>query len=124
MSIEPKAKETLAKFCAFGPDCAEYATEDCMANPPGAPPMPIGAMIGTMAAMKGGPFPGWKSLYFEDDTYPKKNPDGTYSALTQQCPGPMKADFPEFGARSAPATSLSPLSLCRLTPCERGCPLF
>ena len=102
MPIEPQAKKTLAGFCAFGPDLADYATVDCMANPPGAPPMPIGQMLATMGAMKNGPFPGWKSKMLEDGTYPRKNADGTYSVLTQQLPGPMKADFPELGAH-APA---------------------
>ena len=93
MQTEPEIISLLEKFCTFGPDAASYATEDAVLNPPGAPPMPIGVMMGMMDAMKGSTFPGWQSK-FHGAT---KNADGTYAVLTQQLPGPMKADFPAMG---------------------------
>ena len=52
-AAEPEAIATLSKFCKFGDDFAEYATEDCMMNPPGAPPMPVAVMGGMMAGLRG-----------------------------------------------------------------------
>merc|ERR1719375_1579862 len=83
----------LEKFCAFaGGESAALATEDCLMNPPGAPPMPMAQVVGMMEACKV-TFPGWKSKFHGA----VKNADGTYSVLTQQCLGPMKADFPAMG---------------------------
>ena len=92
-AAEPEALATLSKFCAFGDDCAEYATEDCLMNPPGAPPMPVAVMTGMMAGLRASCWPTWKSK-FHGAT---KNADGTYNVLTQQCLGPMAADFPAMG---------------------------
>ena len=49
-------------------------------------------MAGMMAGMKT-TWPGWESKYWGAT----KNADGTYTVLTQQCLGPMKADFPAMG---------------------------
>ena len=92
-AAEPEALATLSKFCAFGDDCAEYATDDCLMNPPGAPPMPVAVMTGMMAGLRASCWPTWKSK-FHGAT---KNADGTYNVLTQQCLGPMAADFPAMG---------------------------
>ena len=82
VAVEPEVNDLVQKFCAFGPDTASYCTEDCLMNPPGAPPMPVPVMLGMMDAMKG-TFPDWKSLMHGVT----KNLDGTYSVLTQQCLG-------------------------------------
>ena len=92
-AAEPEALATISKFCAFGDDCAEYATDDCLMNPPGAPPMPVAVMTGMMAGLRASCWPTWKSK-FHGAT---KNADGTYNVLTQQCLGPMAADFPAMG---------------------------
>ena len=54
--------------------------------------MPIGVMIGMMGGLKG-TWPSWESKMLGVT----KNKDGTYSVLTQQVLGPMKADFPAMG---------------------------
>ena len=104
-AAEPEVTEMLAKFCKFDSGCYEYATEDCVLNPPGAPPTPIKDMVGMMDALKAGPFPDWNSK-FHGAT---KNADGTYSVLTQQCVGTMKGDFPAIGAhQNACCTQCTP----------------
>lgn len=90
--VEPEVLDMLSKFCKFDAEATQYADKDCMLNPPGAPPMPFEAVNGMMAAMKG-PWPAWESKFHGAS----KNPDGTYAVLTQQCPGPMKGDFPAMG---------------------------
>ena len=47
--VEPEVDELLKNFCKFEADMAKYTTEDCMMNPPGAPPMPVEMMAGMMA---------------------------------------------------------------------------
>jgi len=84
----------LEKFCKFDEESMSVAAEGCMMNPPGAPPMPIGDMMGMMGALKAGPFPKWTAKFHGVE---KKNDDGTYSVLTQQCPGALAADFPAMG---------------------------
>ena len=93
LAAEPEVVELLKNFCKFDSEALKLAAEDAVVNPPGAPPMPVGVMMGMMDAMKGSTFPNWKS-HCHGVT---KNPDGTYRVLTQQCPGPMKADFPAMG---------------------------
>lgn len=90
--VEPEVLALLSKFTEFTAESAELATDDCLLNPPGAPAMPLAAMLGMMEACKV-PFPNWCSKFYGAI----KNADGTYSVLTQQCLGPMKADFPAMG---------------------------
>ena len=54
--------------------------------------MPMTVMNDMMNSMRT-TFPNWVSK-FHGAT---KNADGTYAVLTQQCLGPMKADFPAMG---------------------------
>lgn len=90
---EPEVVAMLEKFCSFsGEESAAYATDDCLFNPPGAPPMPIADVLGMMAGSKQA-FPRWESKFWGA----LKNADGTYTVLTQQCLGPMLGDFPAMG---------------------------
>ena len=63
------------------------SAEGCEFGPPGAPPLPIDAMLGICKNMVGA-LPDWKSLCLGIE----KNEDGTYTVLTQQCCGAMKAE--------------------------------
>ena len=67
----------------------EVSAEGCEFGPPGAPPLPIDAMLGICKNMVGA-LPDWKSLCLGIE----KNEDGTYTVLTQQVCGAMKADLP------------------------------
>ena len=71
---------------------AAYASEDCIFNPPGAPAMPLGDVLGMMGAMKKA-FPDWHSVVSSC----VENGDGTVTAITQQCIGTMQADLPAMG---------------------------
>ena len=79
------------KFCTGLADgsAKEQCAEGCDMGPPGAPPLPMNAMLGICAKMTVA-FPDWKSLCLGIT----KNDDGTYSVLTQQVIGAMKADLP------------------------------
>ena len=66
------------------------SAEGCEFGPPGAPPLPVDAMLAISAQGMGVAFPDWKSLCLGIE----KNEDGTYTVLTQQCCGAMKADLP------------------------------
>lgn len=68
-------------------------TDDCMFNPPGAPPMPMEAMMGMMAGMKS-VWPDWTSRL----CFIEAGPDAdTFIVGTQQVIGVMKGDFPAMG---------------------------
>ena len=66
------------------------SAEGCEFGPPGAPPLPVDAMLAISAKGMGVAFPDWKSLCLGIE----KNADGTYTVLTQQVLGAMKGDFP------------------------------
>ena len=66
------------------------SAEGCEFGPPGAPPLPVDAMLAISAQGMGVAFPDWKSLCLGIE----KNEDGTYTVLTQQVLGAMKGDFP------------------------------
>ena len=66
------------------------SAEGCEFGPPGAPPLPVDAMLDISAKGMGVAFPDWKSLCLGIE----KNEDGTYTVLTQQVLGAMKGDFP------------------------------
>ena len=66
------------------------SAEGCEFGPPGAPPLPVDAMLAISAQGMGVAFPDWKSLCLGIE----KNEDGTYTVLTQQLLGAMKGDFP------------------------------
>ena len=66
------------------------SAEGCEFGPPGAPPLPVDAMLAISAQGMGVAFPDWKSLCLGIE----KNEDGTYTVLTQQVCGAMKADLP------------------------------
>ena len=66
------------------------SAEGCEFGPPGAPPLPVDAMLAISAKGMGVAFPDWKSLCLGIE----KNEDGTYTVLTQQVCGAMKADLP------------------------------
>ena len=66
------------------------SAEGCEFGPPGAPPLPIDAMLGICGTGMAVACPDWKSLCLGIE----KNEDGTYTVLTQQVMGAMKGDFP------------------------------
>ena len=82
----------IYKFCVGLQDGSTKAVsaEGCEFGPPGAPPLPIDAMLGICGTGMAVAFPDWKSLCLGIE----KNEDGTYTVLTQQCCGAMKADLP------------------------------
>ena len=82
----------LYKFCVGLQDGStkEVSAEGCEFGPPGAPPLPVDAMLAISAQGMGVAFPDWKSLCLGIE----KNEDGTYTVLTQQLLGAMKGDFP------------------------------
>ena len=81
----------IYKFCVGLQDGStkDVSAEGCEFGPPGAPPLPIDAMLGICKNMVGA-LPDWKSLCLGIE----KNEDGTYTVLTQQVCGAMKADLP------------------------------
>ena len=66
------------------------SAEGCEFGPPGAPPLPIDAMLAYCGQGMVVACPDWKSLCLGIE----KNEDGTYTVLTQQVLGAMKGDFP------------------------------
>ena len=82
----------IYKFCVGLQDGStkDVSAEGCEFGPPGAPPLPVDAMLAISAQGMGVAFPDWKSLCLGIE----KNEDGTYTVLTQQVLGAMKGDFP------------------------------
>ena len=68
----------------------DVSAEGCEFGPPGAPPLPIDAMLAYCGQGMAVACPDWKSLCLGIE----KNEDGTYTVLTQQLLGAMKGDFP------------------------------
>ena len=93
----------IYKFCTGLADgsAKEQCAEGCEMGPPGAPPLPMDAMLGICAKMTVA-FPDWKSLCLGIT----KNEDGTYSVLTQQVIGAMKADLPAIEGTPFPEVKL------------------
>ena len=93
----------IYKFCTGLADgsAKEQCAEGCEMGPPGAPPLPMDAMLGICAKMTVA-FPDWKSLCLGIT----KNDDGTYSVLTQQIIGAMKADLPAIEGTPFPEVKL------------------
>ena len=79
------------------------SAEGCEFGPPGAPPLPVDAMLAISAKGMGVAFPDWKSLCLGIE----KNEDGTYTVLTQQCCGAMKADLPAVEGTPFPAVAVA-----------------
>ena len=96
----------IYKFCTGLADgsAKEQCAEGCEMGPPGAPPLPMDAMLGICAKMTVA-FPDWKSLCLGIT----KNDDGTYSVLTQQVIGAMKADLPAIEDTPFPEVKLEEL---------------
>ena len=96
----------IYKFCTGLADSSakEQCAEGCEMGPPGAPPLPMDAMLGICAKMTVA-FPDWKSLCLGIT----KNDDGTYSVLTQQIIGAMKADLPAIEGTPFPEVKLEEL---------------
>ena len=96
----------IYKFCTGLADgsAKEQCAEGCEMGPPGAPPLPMDAMLGICAKMTVA-FPDWKSLCLGIT----KNDDGTYSVLTQQIIGAMKADLPAIEGTPFPEVKLEEL---------------
>ena len=96
----------IYKFCTGLADgsAKEQCAEGCEMGPPGAPPLPMDAMLGICAKMTVA-FPDWKSLCLGIT----KNDDGTYSVLTQQVIGAMKADLPAIEGTPFPEVKLEEL---------------
>ena len=96
----------IYKFCTGLADgsAKEQCAEGCEMGPPGAPPLPMDAMLGICAKMTVA-FPDWKSLCLGIT----KNDDGTYSVLTQQIIGAMKADLPAIEGTPFPEVKLDEL---------------
>jgi len=97
-SISPREAKAITQLIDnfqagyFTGESAKYCTEGAMFNPPGAPPMPIEAMLGMIKPMQSA-FPNWTSKCFGVE----KNADGTYTVLTQQCIGAMQGDLAAMG---------------------------
>ena len=79
------------------------SAEGCEFGPPGAPPLPVDAMLAISAKGMGVAFPDWKSLCLGIE----KNEDGTYTVLTQQVLGAMKADLPAIEGFPFPAVAVA-----------------
>ena len=96
----------LYKFCVGLQDGStkDVSAEGCEFGPPGAPPLPIDAMLGICKNMVGA-LPDWKSLCLGIE----KNEDGTYTVLTQQVCGAMKADLPAVEGTPFPEVKLDEL---------------
>ena len=95
----------LYKFCVGLQDGStkEVSAEGCEFGPPGAPPLPVDAMLAISAQGMGVAFPDWKSLCLGIE----KNEDGTYTVLTQQVCGAMKADLPAVEGTPFPAVAVA-----------------
>ena len=96
----------IYKFCVGLQDGStkDVSAEGCEFGPPGAPPLPIDAMLGICKNMVGA-LPDWKSLCLGIE----KNEDGTYTVLTQQVCGAMKADLPAVEGTPFPEVKLDEL---------------
>ena len=95
----------IYKFCVGLQDGSTKAVsaEGCEFGPPGAPPLPIDAMLGICGTGMAVAFPDWKSLCLGI----AKNEDGTYTVLTQQVLGAMKADLPAIEGFPFPAVAVA-----------------
>ena len=78
------------------------SAEGCEFGPPGAPPLPIDAMLAYCGQGMVVACPDWKSLCLGIE----KNEDGTYTVLTQQVLGAMKADLPAVEGFPFPAVAV------------------
>lgn len=101
----PSKAEIAMQFASgwFDGTAANYATDDCTFNPPGAPPMPLDVMLGMMGPVKSA-FPEWDARVISA----VENADGTCTVVTQQCVGKMQADMPAMGAFPAVALADAP----------------
>ena len=79
------------------------SAEGCEFGPPGAPPLPIDAMLAYCGQGMAVACPDWKSLCLGIE----KNEDGTYTVLTQQVLGAMKADLPAIEGFPFPAVAVA-----------------
>ena len=79
------------------------SAEGCEFGPPGAPPLPIDAMLAYCGQGMAVACPDWKSLCLGIE----KNEDGTYTVLTQQVLGAMKADLPAVEGFPFPAVAVA-----------------
>ena len=95
----------IYKFCVGLQDGSTKAVsaEGCEFGPPGAPPLPIDAMLAYCGQGMAVACPDWKSLCLGIE----KNEDGTYTVLTQQCCGAMKADLPAVEGTPFPAVAVA-----------------
>ena len=77
----------IYKFCVGLQDGSTKAVsaEGCEFGPPGAPPLPIDAMLAYCGQGMVVACPDWKSLCLGIE----KNEDGTYTVLTQQVLGAL-----------------------------------
>ena len=82
----------------------DYCAEGAELCYPGAPPFPVAFMMG-MTTKFHAAFPDWKPLCLGIT----KNDDGTYSVLTQQIIGAMKADLPAIEGTPFPEVKLEEL---------------
>ena len=95
----------IYKFCVGLQDGSTKAVsaEGCEFGPPGAPPLPIDALLGICGTGMAVAFPDWKRLCLGI----AKNEDGTYTVLTQQVIGAMKADLPALAGFPFPAVAVA-----------------
>ena len=95
----------IYKFCVGLQDGSTKAVsaEGCEFGPPGAPPLPIDAMLAYCGQGMAVACPDWKSLCLGIE----KNEDGTYTVLTQQVLGAMKADLPAIEGFPFPAVAVA-----------------
>ena len=95
----------IYKFCVGLQDGSTKAVsaEGCEFGPPGAPPLPIDAMLAYCGQGMAVACPDWKSLCLGIE----KNEDGTYTVLTQQVIGAMKADLPAIEGFPFPAVAVA-----------------
>ena len=95
----------IYKFCVGLQDGSTKAVsaEGCEFGPPGAPPLPIDAMLAYCGQGMAVACPDWKSLCLGIE----KNEDGTYTVLTQQVLGAMKADLPAVEGFPFPAVAVA-----------------
>ena len=95
----------IYKFCVGLQDGSTKAVsaEGCEFGPPGAPPLPIDAMLAYCGQGMVVACPDWKSLCLGIE----KNEDGTYTVLTQQVLGAMKADLPAVEGFPFPAVAVT-----------------
>lgn len=107
-----RATAALAIFNAgfFDGTSTSVCTDDCTFNPPGAPPMPVAAMMEMMPFVKAA-YPNWEgklvSVVLNAD-------NKTVTAVTQQCCGKMEADMAAIGPFPAVALAGAPES-CKTT---------